>query len=204
MNLALKKIFICFLVIIVFLGCKDSTSQALENLNNLEDSKKVLQKDLVDSRIDSSSQIKAEPSISIFLPSQNLLSNENKITILIFGSNGCGSCERLKNIISSNKNVQDKLKANYLVYYINLSEENEHKIDFHNKIDMIKTSSLKELFSVVGTPTTLFIKDKKIIFRYPGFMGTKRLISMLEVLKNTNLNIKQNDILKEILKYEKE
>lgn len=136
-----------------------------------------------------------------FLDSTNIINNnDNKITMLIFGSDGCGSCERLKEIIFTNKNIQKAINDGFLPYYINLSDSKNHNIYVNNDIQSISTAELKQLFKIVGTPTLVFIKNKKIILNYPGFIGEQRLILTLEALKDSKLNGQDlHNITKEIL-----
>lgn len=176
---------ISILIFAIFAGCGDSRDSI-----NAKDSKAQGEKYKEDME-----------SEFAFLDSTNIINNDdNKITMLIFGSDGCGSCERLKEIIFTNKNIQKAINDDFLPYYINLSDNKNHKIAVNDDFQSISTAELKQLFKIVGTPTLVFIKNKKIILNYPGFIGEQRLMLTLKALKDSKLNEQDlHNITKEIL-----
>lgn len=149
-----------FFIIFLCIGCKDSAIKTQDK--NAKNSMPILQ----------SAQDSA------------ILAQQSNITMLVFVSDFCGACERLKEIMTD-----DSMRAvlkNYELNYVNVSDE--------------KSQDLRARFSVVGTPTTIFLKDDKYIFGYPGFMGKRRLAAILEVLSQENTS----DIMQEVLKKERE
>lgn len=116
-------------------------------------------------------------------------SDGKKVVLLMFGSNQCKYCDKLKAEIKENKNIGSLIKNNFLSYYINTSYKKEHR--FFSQT--LQTQNLSELYSIRSTPTLIFLNPQgEMIFEIVGFMGGEKLMIALEYIsKNPNLTQEQ-------------
>ncbi len=157
---------VLYFICIFFIACGDSKVVSSENLN----------------------QKNATISINtnIFENNQTIESKDS-LVMLVFGSDNCGSCERLRHLLSTNVIIQNLLTGHYKSYYINLSYNEIHKIYVDHILQSLSTQNLKQYFNIVGTPTIVFLYDGRFLFGYPGFMSESRLIVTLKTLSHSSI-----------------
>lgn len=112
-----------------------------------------------------------------------------KVVLLMFGSNGCKYCDKLKNEIKDSKELQNLVKNDFFSYYVNTSYKKDHRL-FSQNLD---TQSLASRFGIRSTPTLIFLNPKgDLIFELVGFMGGEKLVLALEyIAKNPTLTQEQ-------------
>lgn len=99
------------------------------------------------------------------------ISSDGKFVVLIFGKNNCQWCDHLKDEIKDNKSTQEILKKDFKSYYINLSYEKIHHIDFASQKTELNTMQLGAKYNIRPTPTIIFLdKEGKPIIAYPGYL----------------------------------
>lgn len=100
------------------------------------------------------------------------ISSNGKFVILIFGKNNCQWCDRLKDDIKEDKSTQELLKKDFKSYYINLSYEKTHNVDFEGKKEKVNSATLASQYNIRPTPTIVFLdKSGKPIVIYPGYLS---------------------------------
>ena len=131
----------------------------------------------------------------VFLETHSIQSN-GKPYFLVFSANGCVYCDRLKNLIRDNADVKAFLKDNYAPYYINISYSKTHKVEFMDK--SITTMDLAQKYGIKPTPTLIFLSSNgKELFSYPGFMPKDKFMRALEFFKDSTLEQKDAQTIKQ-------
>ncbi|MBZ7964667.1 SoxW family protein [Campylobacter sp. 2457A] len=140
--------------------------------------------------------INSYKEISSFFKNNQEIIFSKKPTLIIFSANNCIYCERLKNEIKNNEEIQKMLSSDYNSYYINISYQKIH--DYQG--EKISTIELSQKLGIDSTPTIVFFNsDGKILFIYPGFISAKRFILTMDLLKNKqNQELDENELLKKI------
>lgn len=116
----------------------------------------------------------------------NTIGGEGLPYLLVFASNGCVYCDRMKNFIRNNANLKGFLRTNYAPYYINLSYSKMHNVEFLNT--SLTTEDLARKYAIKPTPTLVFLSQSgKELFVYPGFMPEEQFKKALEFFKNPEL-----------------
>lgn len=111
------------------------------------------------------------------------ISSDGKFMILIFGKNNCQWCDRLKDDIKEDKSTQEILKKDFKSYYINLSYDKPHKIDFENQKEQINSATLANQYNIRPTPTIVFLdKSGKPIVIYPGYLSQVQFRVFLDII----------------------
>ncbi len=126
-----------------------------------------------------------------------------KKVVIIFGSNDCLSCDKLKNSIHNTPSLVNKLKNNFALYYINMNHPKRHKIFAKDNLEIpneLSTSSLARMYRVYSTPTIVFIAPNgQEIFAYNGFMQPERFLVTLEFFENEQIqNLTYDDMLRKL------
>ena len=133
-------------------------------------------------------QSKNPPLIS-FLPNQSI---DSDTTMIIFGSNNCASCTRLKDLMAKSEALSIALR-DYHLYYINISEGGEHIINIDDSQKALSTQNLKDYFAIYVTPTIIFLREGRFVFGYPGFISEARLLDTIATLKSMDLSALHRD-----------
>lgn len=117
-------------------------------------------------------------------------SDGEKGILLMFGSNGCKYCDKLKDEIKDNAGIAKLIKDSYFSYYINISYQKTHRF----KNQEMDTQMLAEGYSIRSTPTLIFLNPQgEMIFKVVGFLGGEKLKIALEFIRN-NLNLSEDEI----------
>lgn len=121
----------------------------------------------------------------IFLDTKTIDMQKDKTTLLIFGKNNCPYCEKLKDDIKANKDLQNALKAHFLPYYINASYTKSHILHFADST-MLDTQALMERFvksPLRPTPTLVFLDTNgAAMFELPGYLEPKYILAILDYI----------------------
>ena len=128
----------------------------------------------------------AKEYVAVFLNDDNVTtieSNKPKLSLILFGMDGCSACFAMKNLLSEKGNISNILLSHYKPYYINLSHKKEWIIN--NKI--ISIDNIKKQFNIVGTPTLAITYGEKILLIYPGYIDRKRLEYTLNFFLNEEI-----------------
>lgn len=177
-----KQIFLC-LAVLFFLGCEDKKIDSDIISKGVSSSKEAKE---AHQNIDRNSYAEILP----YLKDNRVIESDGaKVVLLMFGSNGCKYCDKLKNEIKESKELQNQIKNDFFSYYINTSYQKTHSF-FSQNLD---TQDLAESFAIRSTPTLIFLNPKgELIFEIVGFMGGEKLKLALEyIAKNPNLTQEQ-------------
>ncbi len=85
----------------------------------------------------------------------------NQLIIIYAGASWCDSCTMYKPVI---QNLYEEKINNTLVYYLDVDKEED----------------IVNICNITGIPTTLFIKDSKIIRKESGYRSIKLLHNIIE------------------------
>lgn len=166
-----------FVAAILLLGCEKTDSNVISGGTNTT-------QELLDegNNIDRNSYAEVA---DVFLETQHI-TTQDKPYFLVFGTNGCLYCDKLKALIKQDSTIKQTLKNNFSSYYINLSYSKKHNVDFLNK--ELSTIKLGQIYGVRSTPTLVFLNaNGDTLFVYPGYMPKDRFVATLEFLQNPNI-----------------
>ncbi|TBR80849.1 thioredoxin [Campylobacter novaezeelandiae] len=183
----IKKI-LCGLFILFLYACND------EQINkNILSNNSALSKEQLEHS--NSLDINSYKEIAIFFKdNQNIIFDDKKPTFIIFSSNNCKYCNKLREEIKEDKKLQDKLRKDYNSYYINISYQKIHNINKQKQT----TQDLIQNYDIQSTPTLIFFNSSgKMLLNYPGLMGAKRLALTMDILKE-NQNLTEDELLKKL------
>ncbi len=103
----MKKVLI-MLSLVIFAACSKQ-----DNKNIVMPVDKAMQQD------------NAKEYIDIFISDDNIYTKNNKgedrLSILLFGADGCSACAAMKKSLTEKGSLSNFVKENYLPYYINIS-----------------------------------------------------------------------------------
>ena len=94
----------------------------------------------------------------------------------MFGRNGCGYCEKLKEDLKASAKTREFLKKNFASYYINISYDKMHRIALkndkeHMEVDVSTPMLSRNIYHVYVTPTIIFgDTDGRTIIEFPGYI----------------------------------
>ncbi|MEA1914086.1 MAG: thioredoxin fold domain-containing protein [Campylobacterota bacterium] len=110
-----------------------------------------------------------------------------KYMVLVFGTNTCPYCMKLKEDIFQSKEFQNRLKNDYSSYYFKTHENLRHKL-YHEKEFMdVDTKTMISIYGVEGTPTIIFTdKEGKAVIMVPGYMPAKQFMATLDFMESEN------------------
>ena len=178
-NVIFMPFFCAFLVLNMFFlnACKDENSQNLES-----------------SELDKNSYLGLE---HIFRDTKEISPN-GKYMLLIFGANGCKYCEKLKNDIKQDEQLQRIIGQEFSAYYINLSYAKIHNFIIGNtdsktesktasnatqstiKEVKLPTKKLAQIYGISPTPTiVLSSKEGQSILQYPSYLPPSQFRALL-------------------------
>lgn len=134
----------------------------------------------------------------VFLDTKTIQGQEGKITLLIFGKNRCGYCDKIKDDIKNSKSLQNTLKSHFLPYYINVSYTKNHLLQFQNTPEStLSTSTLMETYvksPMRPTPTLIFLTPTgEVIYELPGYLPSNEILALLEYMQSQKWKGKDKD-----------
>lgn len=178
-----KQAFL-FLIVLFLLGCKDEKAD-LDIISKGSPSSKESKE--ASQNIDKNSYKEILP----YLRDNAVIESDGKKGILLmFGSNQCKYCDKLKEEIQDNSTISKLIKDDFFSYYINISYQKTH----HFKDQEIDTQILEEGYGIRSTPTLIFLNPKgEMIFKIVGFMGGEKLRVALEFISE-NLDLSEDEI----------
>lgn len=119
---------------------------------------------------------------SVFLDTKTI-SSSGKPMLFIFGKNNCTYCDKIKDDIKADAQLQDLLKSHFATYYINIDYSKIHHISFESDKKPIEmdTTSLAREYGVRPTPTLIFLDSTgRAFFLYPGYLTPAKFQALLE------------------------
>ncbi|RXJ87531.1 thioredoxin fold domain-containing protein [Arcobacter sp. CECT 8985] len=144
---------------------------------------------------------------------QSIFKNNSKIildkkdSIIFFTNDKSNKSTKLKEILLSSKELQNKLKINVNAYYIDTSKKQSHIIDYEDKQLKIDTQTMTSLYNIDTTPTLIFLDMHNYeIFSLTGLISKEQLISTLEFIKNRlykNKDRKSGEVYNSLIEYYK-
>lgn len=157
------------LIVVALLGCKGGDkldSNSFSSGNEVSSSVQAANNDLDKKSYEGLEQI--------FQDTRDIDSH-GKFLMIVFGKNNCKYCEKLKEDIKKDPELQAYIKNNFSPYYINIDYEKNHHFNFgeakKKEETEIPTSQLAEIYKVYATPTTIFgDKDGRTILVIPGYL----------------------------------
>jgi Thioredoxin-related protein len=145
-------------------------------------------------------QDNAKEYIDIFISDDNIYTKNNKgedrLSILLFGADGCSACAAMKKSLTEKGSLSNFVKENYLPYYINISRKESWNINGKT----LSLSELKEKFMIRGTPVTAIMYGDKILLIYPGYITQNRMLGIMEFFLDKSLYSLDKNIISEKLK----
>ena len=185
----MRSFLILCLAIFGLCGCQDeaNTNAITSGTNYTQTQKKAAESIDVESYTEVS---------DVFLPT-NTIKGSGKPYFLVFSANGCVYCDRLKNLIRDNADIKAFLKDNYAPYYINVSYSKKHAVEFMG--ESVTTADLAQKYSIKPTPTLIFLSHNgKELFSYPGFMPKEKFMRALEFFRDSALEQKDTQTIKQV------
>jgi len=103
--------------------------------------------------------------------------------VLVFGTNTCPYCMKLKEDIFKSEKFQNRLKNDFSSYYLKTHENLRHKLFHENEYMDVDTKTMISIYGVQGTPTIIFTdKAGKAVIMVPGYMPTKQFLVTLDFM----------------------
>ena len=108
-----------------------------------------------------------------------------KYMVLVFGTNTCPYCMKLKEDIFQSKEFQARLKNDFSSYYLKTHENLRHKLFHENEFMDVDTKTMISIYGVAGTPTIIFAdKNGKAVIMVPGYMPTKQFLATMDFMES--------------------
>lgn len=124
----------------------------------------------------------------VFLDTKNISTQEDKVTLLIFGKNNCVYCDKIKDDIKANDEIKTLLQSHFIPYYINVSYTKIHNLNFVDSKKELSTNALMESYvksPMRPTPTLIFVNAKgESIFELPGYMNADSILKILHYMQS--------------------
>lgn len=166
---------VCFGVL-VFWGCDD---QKVELSDGNKTNTQALQE------AESMDKVSYAGLENVFLDTKTLAAN-HKPMVFIFGKNNCVYCDKLKDDIKANLELQNILRDNFASYYINIDYSKIHNLLFDDTEPReIDTLNLAREYNIRPTPTLIFLDSTgKVFFMYPGYLTPSKFQALLQSAQN--------------------
>jgi len=108
---------------------------------------------------------------------------EGKYMVLVFGTNTCPYCMKLKEDIYKSKELQNRLKNDYSSYYFKTHENLRHKLFHEGEYMDVDTKTMISIYGIEGTPTIIFTdKEGKAVLLVPGYMPPKQFLVTMDFM----------------------
>ena len=112
---------------------------------------------------------------------------KDKYMVLVFGTNTCPYCMKLKEDVYQSKEFQSRLKNDFSSYYLKTHENLRHKLFHENEYMDVDTKTMISIYGVAGTPTIIFTdKNGKAVIMVPGYMPTKQFLATMDFMESKN------------------
>ena len=171
---------------LIFIGCEDGKVEL--SSGNKIDTQTLKEAESMD-------KVSYAGLESVFLDTKTIASN-GKPMLLIFGKNNCTYCDKLKDDIKADAQLQDLLTNHFATYYINIDYSKIHHITFDTTKDPIQiaTSDLAREYRVRPTPTLIFLDSTgRAFFLYPGYITPAKFQALLQHTREQK-NVDSKDI----------
>jgi thioredoxin-related protein len=179
----LLKLMGIVLLMLIIAGCDSKTSEATV----IEKETKVKQESMVTQskpKVEPKNHAKAADSAvqSVFQDVAKI-GEAGKPMILIFGTNTCPYCMKLKEDIYQSTELQTRLRDDYLTYYFKTHENLVHKLFHEGQYMDVDTKTMISIYGVQATPTLIFTdKNAKAVIMVPGYMPAKQFEVTLDFM----------------------
>ncbi len=203
-----KTIGLLAITLILFVGCGDekTTVTTIEKPTVI---KKVKTPQAVKIETHAAkkvtSVVKKDFDLSGIFKDTARIAPKGKYMIIIFGSDDCPYCAKMKEDIYNSKKLKGELKNDFTTYLLNAKINKIHKLQHEGKDMDVDTKTLIEIYNVSATPTLIFTDKKgQSIFVVPGYMPTKQFLVTLNFIKEQKwlgLDRKNGDVYKALKNY---
>ncbi len=113
----------------------------------------------------------------------HVIDPNGRYLMMIFGSNGCIYCDKLKQEIKNNDDIKKFIKEHFSPYYINGSYSKLHTLVTGEHKTQMMTHELAQFYGIRPTPTIVFATPEgQTILTYPGYMPKERLDATLHFI----------------------
>ena len=182
MNKFLKTTLSVSLLSVLIVGCNESSTKATVIEDKTVSTKEVKKEILPVPQIQNIAKEAAAIVNDVFQDTAKIGPN-GKYMVLVFGTNTCPYCMKLKEDIFKSKTFQKRLKNDYSSYYFKTHENLRHKL-YHEKEFMdVDTKTMVSIYGVEGTPTIIFTdKEGKAILMVPGYMPEKQFLATMDFI----------------------
>lgn len=164
--------------VFLFLGCSDENEVKISQGNNNTAIEQA-------ESLDRQSYAGLE---DVFLDTKNISTQEDKVTLLIFGKNNCVYCDKIKDDIKANSEIKTLLQSHFIPYYVNVSYTKIHNLSFVDSKKELSTPALMESYvksPMRPTPTLIFLNPKgESIFELPGYMNADSILKILQYMQS--------------------
>ena len=204
----LKTIGLLAITLLLFVGCGDektsvTTIDKPTVIKKVETPKTVKIETHAAKKI--TSVIKKDFDTSDVFKDTARIAPKGKYMIIIFGSDDCPYCAKMKEDIHNSKKLKSELKDEFTTYLLNARKNKIHKLQHEGKDMDVDTKTLISIYNVSVTPTLIFTDKKgQSIFVVPGYMPTKQFLVTLDFIKEQKwlgLDRKNGDVYKALKNY---
>ena len=181
----LKSTLLAGILAILATGCNDKSSKA-QVIETKQDTPKVKETNQITSKPKAINVAKEAATVvyDVFNDTAKIGPN-GKYMILVFGTNTCPYCMKLKEDIYKSKDFQNRLKNDYSSYYLKTHENLRHKLFHEDKFMDVDTKTMISIYGITGTPTIIFgDKNGKAIIMVPGYMPTKQFLTTMDFIES--------------------
>lgn len=170
-------------------GCNSDSSKAMvvnESKTQNIQAKAAVKQEPVEREVQNVAKEAAAVVYDVFQDTAKI-GPKGKYMILVFGTNTCPYCMKLKEDIYQSKEFQNRLKNEFSSYYLKTHENLRHKL-YHEKEYMdVDTKTMISIYGVQGTPTIIFAdKDGKAVIMVPGYMPKKQFLVTMDFMESNN------------------
>ena len=181
----MKKLLLALVTGAFLIGC-GSDSTTAEVVEEKADKAPVVKEEKV-VEIPKVQNIAKEAANVVYSTFQDLakIGPEGKYMILVFGTNTCPYCMKLKEDIYKTEDLQKRLKESFSSYYLKTHENLRHKLFHEGEYMDVDTKTMTSIYGVEGTPTLIFTdKNGKAVIMVPGYMPPKQFLVTMDFMES--------------------
>ena len=165
----MKKVVI-LIFMIFFLGCEQKEKATVVKTNQSTKTVNIAKE--------------AENKIYDVFKDSAKISPNGKMMILIFGTNTCAYCAKLKQDIYNNEILQNRLKNEFSSYYLKAHENLKHKLLHKGQFLDVDTKTMISVYGIEATPTIIFTdKTGSAVIVVPGYMPIKQFLVTMDFMQ---------------------